>query len=86
MFGEDFNPYVYELMDSCMDHKHFAGSDWTKSRGGQGEHDVLGGGHSHAGAMIYQGDNWPDNTCAGGPFNWCARAGPSPLPSASGWP
>ena len=60
MFGQDFNPYVYELMDSCADHKHFAGSDWTKSRGGQGEHDVLGGGHSHAGAMIYQGDNWPD--------------------------
>ena len=60
MFGEDFNPYLYELMESCSDHKHFAGSDWTKSRGGQGEHDGLGGGHSHAGAMIYQGDNWPD--------------------------
>jgi len=59
MFGEDFNPYIYGLMDSCSDHKHWAGSDWTKSRGGQ-EHDLLGGGHSHAGAMIYLGDNWPD--------------------------
>jgi putative membrane-bound dehydrogenase-like protein len=60
MFGEDFNPYIYQLMDSCSDHKHWAGSDWTKSRGGAGEHDALGGGHSHAGAMIYLGDNWPD--------------------------
>jgi len=59
MFGEDFNPYLYGLMGSCSDHKHFAGSDWTKSRGGQGEHGQLGGGHSHAGAMIYQGENWP---------------------------
>ena len=60
MFGEDFNPNLYQLMDSCSDHLHWAGSDWTKSRGGQGEHDALGGGHSHAGAMVYLGDNWPD--------------------------
>jgi hypothetical protein len=58
MFGEDFNPNTYELMESCSDHKHFAGGDWTKSRSGR-EHDVLGGGHSHVGAMIYLGDNWP---------------------------
>src|SRR4051812_922125 len=61
MFGEDFNQQTYDLMESCSDHKHWAGGDWTKSRGGQGEHDALGGGHSHAGAMIYQGDNWPDS-------------------------
>src|ERR1051325_10007124 len=60
MFGEDFDPYVYGLMEACSDHKHFAGGDWTKSRGGTGEHDALGGGHSHAGAMVYLGDNWPD--------------------------
>src|SRR3954469_15510950 len=60
MFGEDLNPYLFGLMESCSDHKHFAGNDWTKSRGGLGEHNQLGGGHSHAGAMIYQGDNWPD--------------------------
>jgi putative membrane-bound dehydrogenase-like protein len=60
MFGEDFNPYLYELIGAVSDHKHFAGGDWTKSRGGQGEHNELGGGHSHCGAMIYQGDNWPD--------------------------
>lgn len=57
MFGEDFNPYLYALMGSCSDHKHFGGNDWTKSRTGHGEY---GGGHSHTGAMIYQADNWPD--------------------------
>ena len=56
MFGEDFNPYVYGLMDSTSDHLHWAGQDWGKSRAGQG---ALGGGHSHCGAMIYLGDNWP---------------------------
>ncbi len=59
MFGEDFNKHIYSLMEACSDHKHFAGADWTKSRSGK-EHDVLGGGHSHAGAMVYLGDNWPD--------------------------
>lgn len=60
MYGEDFNPHFYELMKAASDHMHFAGGDWTRSRGGLGEHAQLGGGHSHAGAMIYQGDNWPD--------------------------
>ncbi len=59
MFGEDYNEHAYALMAACSDHKHFAGADWTKSRGGQGEHDALGGGHAHSGAMIYLGDNWP---------------------------
>ena len=59
MFGEDFNPYLYKLMDECSDHFHWAGSDWTKSRGGVGVHGQLGGGHAHSGAMIYQGNNWP---------------------------
>jgi putative membrane-bound dehydrogenase-like protein len=58
MYGEDFNPYLYELMPACSDHLHFAGSDWTKSRSGS-DHDILGGGHSHCGGMIYLGDNWP---------------------------
>ena len=37
-----------------------AGGDWTTSRGGKGAHDSPGGGHAHAGCMIYLGDNWPD--------------------------
>ena len=59
MFGQDVVPGVVTLMDSPADHIHWGGGAWTDSRGGQGAHDVAGGGHAHAGAMIYQGDNWP---------------------------
>jgi putative membrane-bound dehydrogenase-like protein len=60
MYGQDLNPYCYGLMESCADHIHWAGGDWTTSRGGQGAHGESGGGHAHVGAMIYLGDNWPD--------------------------
>ncbi|HEX5443398.1 MAG TPA: PVC-type heme-binding CxxCH protein, partial [Pirellulales bacterium] len=60
MFGQDFNAHSYALMTSCADHIHWAGGPWQESRGGRGEHDRPGGGHAHSGAMIYLGDNWPD--------------------------
>jgi putative membrane-bound dehydrogenase-like protein len=60
MYGQDLNPHVYGLMPSCADHIHWAGGDWTKSRGGIGAHDAAGGGHAHAGALIYLGGSWPD--------------------------
>eukprot|EP00913_Durusdinium_trenchii_P008946 g8412.t1 len=59
MFGQDVTPYVYGLMQSCADHIHWGGGKWTTSRGGHGIHDKPGGGHAHAGCMIYLGDNWP---------------------------
>lgn len=58
MFGTHENPHLYELMDSCSDHLHWAGAKWQDSRTGA-EHAALGGGHSHCGLMIYQGDNFP---------------------------
>ncbi len=60
MYGQDLNPHCYGLMKSCADHIHWGGGDWTTSRGGQGSHDAPGGGHAHAGAMVYLGDNWPE--------------------------
>lgn len=60
MFGLDLNPYVYGLMESCADHIHWAGGAWEESRNGKGKHGEAGGGHAHAGAMVYLGDNWPD--------------------------
>lgn len=59
MFGQDYNEYAYGLMPATSKFLHWSGSDWTKARGGN-DHDKLGGGHAHAGAMIYLGDNWPD--------------------------
>jgi putative membrane-bound dehydrogenase-like protein len=60
MHGKDFNPYIFELMKTCADHLHWGGGDWTTSRGGTGVHSVAGGGHAHAGAMIYYGDSFPE--------------------------
>jgi putative membrane-bound dehydrogenase-like protein len=58
MFGQDPNPHVYGLMESCADHLHWAGGHWSTARGGPTNHD-FGGGHAHSGCMIYLGDNWP---------------------------
>jgi putative membrane-bound dehydrogenase-like protein len=59
MYGQDLNPYCFGLMESCADHIHWGGGDWTSSRGGKGGHNKPGGGHAHAGALVYLGDNWP---------------------------
>ncbi len=63
MYGQDANPYVYGLMKSCVDYKHWASGDWTSSRstgvGGDPKHSDAGGGHAHSGCAIYLGDNFP---------------------------
>ncbi|MEO2035534.1 MAG: PVC-type heme-binding CxxCH protein [Planctomycetaceae bacterium] len=58
MLGQDFNPHLYELMSACSDHYHWDNTGkWSESRDGKA--NDLGGGHSHCGGMIYQGDNFP---------------------------
>jgi len=58
MYGQDFNPHAYELMDMTADHYHWdTRTKWSESRDGVA--NDLGGGHSHVGGMIYQGDNFP---------------------------
>ncbi len=59
MFGQDFNPHSYALMKTSADHIHWAGGHWTEARGEE-RHSASGGGHAHVGAMVYLGDNWPD--------------------------
>lgn len=59
MFGQDFNPRSYELMQTCADHIHWAGGTWEGSRNATGKHGEAGGGHAHAGAMVYLGDQFP---------------------------
>ena len=60
MYGQDLNPYCYGLIESCADHLHWAGGPVDASRGGVAPHSENGGGHAHAGAMVYLGDNWPE--------------------------
>ena len=59
MFGQDFNPRTFELMQTCADHIHWAGGTWEGSRDGKGKHGEAGGGHAHSGGMIYLGDQFP---------------------------
>ena len=58
MFGQDLHANAYGLIESCADHIHWGGGFWDTSIGGV--HNEFGGGHAHAGAMIYLGDNWPE--------------------------
>lgn len=53
------NRDVYERMDMIADHYHFdTNGKWQDSRDGAA--NDLGGGHAHIGAMIYQGEQWPE--------------------------
>ena len=59
IWGQDFNPHSYGTLATIADHLHWGGGDWTTSRGGEGIHSVAGGGHSHAGCMLYYGESFP---------------------------
>jgi putative membrane-bound dehydrogenase-like protein len=56
--GNHFNPYTYEDIKQVGDHVH-----WVGDRGphaGNFRSDAKGGGHAHAGAMVYLGsEKWP---------------------------
>ena len=56
---QDPNPHAYAAIDMHADHWHFdTGKGWTASRDGKA--NDFGGGHSHQGAMIPQGQAWPE--------------------------
>ena len=56
--GSHFNPYVYDDIKTIADHVHYAGDKGPHA--GNARSAAVGGGHAHAGLMIYQGDNWPE--------------------------
>jgi putative membrane-bound dehydrogenase-like protein len=51
------HPYVFEDIKTHGDHLHYLGS---RAHAGNNRSDAVGGGHAHAGLMIYQGDSWPE--------------------------
>ena len=56
--AEHFNPYTYDDLKAIGDHVH-----WVGNRGphaGNRRSGAAGGGHAHAGGMIYLGDTWPE--------------------------
>lgn len=55
--GKHFNEYTYDDIPTIADHLHYLGST---PHSGNGKSDEAGGGHAHAGAMIYQGGAWPE--------------------------
>jgi putative membrane-bound dehydrogenase-like protein len=63
MYGEHFNPSLYELIDQTADHVHWDTREtWDEIRklGVTATTSQAGGGHAHSGLMVYLGDNWPD--------------------------
>jgi putative membrane-bound dehydrogenase-like protein len=56
--GPHFNPYTYDDIKTIADHRHYLGAT---PHSGNGRSDQAGGGHAHAGALIYLGDSWPES-------------------------
>ncbi|HET8735006.1 MAG TPA: PVC-type heme-binding CxxCH protein, partial [Pricia sp.] len=57
--GEHFNPYTYDDIKTIADHVHYVGDRGPHA--GNFRSAAAGGGHAHAGAMIYLGgDTWPE--------------------------
>ena len=56
--GSHFNPYTYRDITTIADHLHYLGANPHR---GNNKSDSAGGGHAHAGAMIYLGDRWPQS-------------------------
>ncbi|MBT5017720.1 MAG: DUF1080 domain-containing protein [Planctomicrobium sp.] len=51
--GQHFNPHTYDDIKTIAQHRHFVGNQWNNNDRAR-SHD-LGGGHAHAGGMIYLG-------------------------------
>ncbi len=63
--GQHFDKHAYDDLKTIADHRHYVGNIRDHAWWGhepQSPTDTLkaGGGHAHAGAMIYLGNNWPE--------------------------
>ncbi|MBM4004555.1 MAG: c-type cytochrome [Planctomycetes bacterium] len=61
MYGVDFDPYLFGLIEQTADHFHWDTKEaWNDIRKGVSDStSAAGGGHAHSGLMIYKGGNWP---------------------------
>ena len=51
------NRFTFEDIKTIADHRHYASGSGPHA--GNGRSDSTGGGHAHAGAMVYLGGAWP---------------------------
>src|ERR1051326_4164901 len=56
--GSHFNPYTYDDIKTFADHVHWVGNKGPHA--GNSRSAAAGGGHAHAGMLIYQENNWPE--------------------------
>ena len=56
--GEHFQPHTYADIQTIARHRHWTGNQWNEAD--RARSDASGGGHAHAGAMIYLGGAWPE--------------------------
>jgi putative membrane-bound dehydrogenase-like protein len=52
------NPFIYDDIKTHGDHVHWAGSKGPHAANARS--DAAGGGHAHAGVMVYLGGSWPE--------------------------
>ncbi len=55
--GAHVNLFTYDDIKTIADHRHYLGAT---PHAGNNKSDEAGGGHAHAGAMIYLGGVWPE--------------------------
>ena len=55
--GQHFNPNLYDDIKTIADHLHYASKT---PHAGNGRSGSAGGGHAHAGMMVYLGGSWPE--------------------------
>ena len=56
--GQHFNPFTYDDIKTIAKHRHWVGNQWNDAD--RAKSHGVGGGHAHAGAMVYLGGLWPD--------------------------
>jgi putative membrane-bound dehydrogenase-like protein len=56
--GQHFNPWTFDDIKTIARHRHWIGNQWHQAD--RDESDAVGGGHAHAGALVYLGDAWPE--------------------------
>ena len=53
---QPINPFIYDDIKAHGDHVHYLGD---RPHGGNSRSAAAGGGHAHAGLMVYLGGSWP---------------------------